>query len=102
MATIRIPVTLRYYTGGNSEIPVKGQTVGEAIAALTELYPLLHNHLFNEKEQLRPFVNLFLNDEDIRHLQGPDTPLQDGDRLILIPSLTGGSSDLPLLSHRFK
>ncbi len=100
MATIRIPATLRYYTGGNTEILVEGHTVGEAVDALTVLHPMLRKHLLNEKGQLRPFVNLFLNDEDIRFLQGVNTPLREDDHLILIPSITGGScSVLPVLSQ---
>lgn len=90
MATIRIPTPLRSYTEGNSEVLVKGSTVEEAMIGLTALYPSLHPHLFNESGELRPFVNLYLNQEDIRHLQGARTPLKEEDRLMLIPSIAGG------------
>jgi len=90
MATIRIPTPLRSYTGGNSEVLVKGSTVEEAMVGLTALYPSLRTHLFNESGELRPFVNLYLNQEDIRQLQGAKTPLKEEDRLMLIPSIAGG------------
>jgi adenylyltransferase/sulfurtransferase len=91
MATIRIPTPLRTYTGGSSEIDVKGVTVGEAMNDLTRLHPSLRPHLYNEAGELRPFVNLFLNKEDVRQLQGPSTPIKDGDKLLLIPSIAGGA-----------
>jgi molybdopterin converting factor small subunit len=58
------------------------------------LYPALRQHLFNGQGELRPFVNLFLNDEDVRHLQGLETRLEDKDRLMIIPSIAGGRSDV--------
>lgn len=91
MATIRIPTPLRAYTGGSSEIDVKGGTVGEAMDDLTRLHPSLRPHLYNETGELRPFVNLFLNQEDVRQLQGASTPIREGDRLLLIPSIAGGA-----------
>lgn len=90
MITIRIPTPLRSYTQGKNEITVEGKTVAEAMDSLTAQYPGLRQHLFNDAGQLRAFVNLFLNDEDIRHLQGVNTPLKDQDRLMLIPSIAGG------------
>jgi adenylyltransferase/sulfurtransferase len=90
MTTLRIPTPLRPYAEGQSEITVQGLTVGEALNDLVTQYPALKKHLFAETEELRPFVNLFLGDEDIRHLQGVDTPLKDGDKLMIIPSIAGG------------
>lgn len=90
MATIRIPTPLRIYTEGKSEVLVQGSTVGEAMDVLTTRYPSLRTHLFAENGELRPFVNLYLNEEDIRQLQGAKTPLNDEDRLMLIPSIAGG------------
>lgn len=90
MATIRIPTPLRIYTEGKSEVLVQGSTVGEAMDVLTIRYPSLRTHLFAENGELRPFVNLYLNEEDIRQLQGAKTPLKDEDRLMLIPSIAGG------------
>ena len=90
MTTLRIPTPLRPYAEGKSEITVQGLTVGEALNDLVTQYPALKKHLFAETEELRPFVNLFLGDEDVRHLQGVDTPLKDGDKLMIIPSIAGG------------
>ncbi len=88
--TIRIPTPLRPYTNGQNEIPVQGYTVGEALNHLTTLYPALRPHLFSSGGQLRAFVNLFLNEENIKDLQGTDTPIKESDRLMLIPSIAGG------------
>ena len=90
MTTIRIPTPLRPYTGGQAEVPVQGATVGAALGDLTERHPTLRQHLYTEGGDLRAFVNIFLNDEDIRQLRGPDTPLGETDRLMIIPSIAGG------------
>ena len=90
MATLRIPTPLRPYAEGQSEIKVQGATVGAALDDLVTRFPALKKHLFTEEDELRPFVNLFLGDEDVRHLQGVDTPLRDGDKLMIIPSIAGG------------
>jgi sulfur-carrier protein len=90
MATLRIPTPLRTYTGGNNEITVQGNTVGEALADLVTIYPALRPHLYNGEGTLRPFVNLFLGEENIKDLQGLATPVAESDRLLLIPSIAGG------------
>lgn len=90
MTTLRIPTPLRPYAEGQSEISVQGATVGEALDDLVSQFPALKKHLFSETGELRPFVNLFLGDEDVRHLQGAETPLKEGDRLMIIPSIAGG------------
>jgi molybdopterin synthase sulfur carrier subunit len=90
MTTLRIPTPLRPYAEGQSEISVSGATVGEALNDLVTQFPNLKKHLFSESDELRPFVNLFLGEEDIRHLQGVETPLKDGDKLMIIPSIAGG------------
>ena len=72
------------------EVTVKGNTVGDAMDDLMVQYPTLRPHLYNGNAELRPFVNLFLNEENIRELQGLATPLQETDRLMLIPSIAGG------------
>jgi len=90
MPAIRIPTPLRSYTAGQSEINVEGQNVGQAMDSLVKLHPSLRPHLYNTTGQLRPFVNLFLNEDNIKDLQGLETPLQEGDRLMLIPSIAGG------------
>lgn len=90
MSLLRIPTPLRPYANGQKEITVQAQTVGEALSILTDCYSGLRPHLFTPDGQLRAFVNLFLNDEDVRQLQGLDTPLKESDQLILIPSIAGG------------
>ena len=103
--TISIPTALRHFAGGNSSIPVEAATTGEALERLTSLHPELRKHLFDDKNELRSFVNVYLNDEDVRHRSGPRTPLNDGDTLMIVPSIAGGATpaaevkDLPELSH---
>ena len=89
MASIRIPTPLRAYTDGASSIDVAGSTVGEALFNLVEQHPDLRVHLFNDDE-LRSFVNIFIDDEDIRFLQGLETEIESGDSLRIIPSIAGG------------
>jgi len=91
MATLRIPTPLRPYAEGQSEVTVQGTTVSEALDDLTGRYPALRQHLFSEDGSLRAFVNLFLNDEDVRHLQGGETPIRESDRLMILPSIAGGT-----------
>ena len=91
MTILRIPTPLRPYADNRSQITLDGAaTVGAALRQLVEQYPALEKHLFDESGELRPFVNLYLNDEDIRYLQGAATPLNEGDRLTIIPSIAGG------------
>ena len=88
---VTIPTPLRGYAGGQKTINVEGQTVGEALQVLTTKYPNLRQHLFGEDGQLRSFVNVYLNDEDVRYLQKTDTPITALDRLSIVPSVAGGS-----------
>jgi molybdopterin synthase sulfur carrier subunit len=90
MTELRIPTPLRQYTDGVKQIDVQADTVGQAVEHLAQTYPALRTHLFSEAGELRAFVNLFLNDEDVRFLQGKDTPLKDGDKLMIVPSIAGG------------
>ena len=90
MTTLRIPTPLRTYTGGKSEVTVNGANITEALTDLTTQYPAIKPHLFNEGGDLRPFVNLFVGEKNIRDLQGVETPIKDGDKLMLIPSIAGG------------
>ncbi len=90
MATLRIPTPLRAYTGGQSDVTVNGVTAGAALSELTTQFPALKPHLFKEDGELRMFVNLFKGEENIKDLQGLETPLGAGDRLMIIPSIAGG------------
>jgi molybdopterin converting factor small subunit len=90
MPIIKLPSPFRSYTQGLLEVPVQGKTTGEAMQALVSLYPALKPHLFNSQDNLRPFVNLFLGETNIKDLQGLETRLEDGDVLRLVPSVAGG------------
>jgi len=94
MATLKIPSPLRTYSNGQAVVEVAGSTVSEALNSLVDQHPGLQQHLFNGQHDLRPFVNLYLNSEDIRHLQNLDTPLQAEDRLVIVPSIAGGLDQL--------
>ncbi|HTX91642.1 MAG TPA: ubiquitin-like small modifier protein 1 [Anaerolineales bacterium] len=93
MPVIRIPTPLRTYVNGQSEVTVQGKTVADAMENLLTQYPAMRPHLTSGDGQLRPFVNLFLGEANVRDLQGLETPLADGDRLLLIPSIAGGWED---------
>jgi adenylyltransferase/sulfurtransferase len=90
MATIRIPTPLRPYTNSQAEIKVSGATVGAVLTDLTTQHPALKQHLYSDSGELRAFVNIFLNEEDIRHIRGAETPVQEGDKLMIVPSIAGG------------
>jgi adenylyltransferase/sulfurtransferase len=90
MTTLRIPTPLRAYTSGKSEVTVTGGNISEALTDLTTQFPAIKPHLFNETGDLRPFVNLFVGESNIKDLQGVDTPIKEGDKLMLIPSIAGG------------
>ncbi|MBI5666734.1 MAG: MoaD/ThiS family protein [Chloroflexi bacterium] len=90
MATIKIPTPLRVYTGSQPQVNVNGVTVGAALEDLTARYPELRPHLFNGGE-LRNFVNVFLDDEDVRFLDGLNTEIEADANLRIIPSIAGGS-----------
>src|SRR6185436_3561219 len=81
MPVLRIPTPLRPYTSGKSEVSVGGSNVAEALTDLTTQFPTIRPHLFNEGGELRPFVNLFLGENNIKDLQGVNTPIADGDKL---------------------
>ncbi len=89
--TIAIPTALRQFAGGQSEVKVEAATAGEALNLLTASYAELRRHLFNDQDALRNFINVYLNDEDIRHRNGPDTPVKDGDTILIVPSIAGGA-----------
>ena len=88
---IMIPTALRAYSGGNGAVDVTGGTVGEALEALTEQHSGLRKHLRTGDEKLRSFVDVYLNDEDIRYLDKEGTAISDGDTLTIVPSIAGGS-----------
>ncbi|MDR2643672.1 MAG: MoaD/ThiS family protein [Planctomycetaceae bacterium] len=90
LVTIQLPTALRTFTDGLSEIKVEAATVDESLVKLTELYIDLKRHLFDDDGKLRSFVNVFLNDENIRTVDGFVTPVKSGDTIMLIPAIAGG------------
>ena len=90
MAKVLIPTPLRQYAGKNNSVEAAGATVGEVLGALTAEHPDLRRHLYNDEGKLRSFVNVYLNDEDIRYLSKDATPVKDGDTLSIVPSIAGG------------
>ena len=89
MATIKIPSPLRAYTSNQANIEVAGSTIGAALDDLTGQYPDLRPHLY-DGDQLRNFVNVFLEDEDVRFLDGLETEIEADASLRIIPSIAGG------------
>jgi molybdopterin converting factor small subunit len=90
VSTVRIPPTLRTATGGEKRVEVGGTTVREVVSALVVAHPGLEAQLIGQDGNLNPFVNAFLNDTDIRHLDGLDTPVGERDTLSLLPAMAGG------------
>jgi molybdopterin/thiamine biosynthesis adenylyltransferase/rhodanese-related sulfurtransferase/molybdopterin converting factor small subunit len=108
---IIIPTALRQFAGGNSEIQVEAKTAGEALEQLTARHTELRRHLYNDQNRLRNFVTVYVNEEDIRHVDGPDTLVKDGDTVMIVPAIAGGATteenvsapstahELPALTH---
>ena len=100
MPTIRIPTPLRPFTNGATEVAIAGTTVAEAMRDLTAQHPQLQQHLYGSDGELRAFVNIFLDSEDVRHLQGTATPLPASARLRIVPSVAGGTKMQTSSVHR--
>lgn len=93
---IHIPTPLRAYTGGLETVDIAGATVDAVFQQLTVTYPELKQHLFTQEGKLRSFVNVYLNDDDIRYLQSKEeTVVKETDELTIIPSIAGGTSCRP-------
>jgi sulfur-carrier protein len=90
MATIRIPPVLRAKTGGEPEVEAGGSNVGEVLRSLTAEHPDTESQLFDSEGDLNRYVNVYLNDEDVRVLQGLDTSVSDGDTVVILPAMAGG------------
>jgi len=92
---IHIPTPLRAYTEKQETVSVEGTTVAEALAALTAKFPAMQAHLYSPEGKLRSFVNIYLNDEDVRYLPAGDaTTVSATDELTIIPSIAGGSTNV--------
>jgi len=92
MAKVLIPTPLRQFTGKQDSVTVPGGTVGEVLTALTAQFPDLRKQIFTEEGKVRSFVNVYLNDEDIRYMSKDATSAKDGDTISLVPSIAGGST----------
>jgi sulfur-carrier protein len=90
MATVRIPPVLRPQTGGQPEVQADGSNVGEVLRALVAAHPGTETQLFGEDGDLNRYVNVYLNDEDVRVLDGLDTSVAEGDTVVILPAMAGG------------
>ena len=90
MAKILIPTPLRQFVEKKDSVELSGATVGDLLAALTSQYSDLRRHLFSDEGKLRSFVNIYVNDEDIRYLNKNATPVKDSDTVSIVPSIAGG------------
>ena len=90
MSTVKIPPVLRPSTGGAKEVEADGLTVGDVLRSLAEQHPATRSQLFSEAGDLNRYVNVYLNDEDVRVLDGLDTQVGTGDTLVILPAMAGG------------
>jgi molybdopterin synthase sulfur carrier subunit len=92
VSTVKIPPVLRAHTGGEKEISARGSDVGEVLRAVATEHPATESQLFAEDGQLNRYVNVYLNDEDVRVLAGLDTPVGADDTLVILPAMAGGTA----------
>lgn len=90
MATVKIPPVLRAQTGGEAAVAARGRTVGEVLRAVAEAHPGTSAQLFSQEGELNRYVNVYLNDEDVRVLDGLDTAAADSDTVVILPAMAGG------------
>jgi sulfur-carrier protein len=90
MATIKIPPVLRPSVGGEKEVQAEGGNVGDVLRSLADLHPATQQQLFSADGQLNRYVNVYLNDEDVRVLEGLDTGVGEADTLVILPAMAGG------------
>ena len=88
---VMIPTPLRAYAGKQESVQLQAATVGEALSALTSQFGELKRHLYSSDGRLRSFVNVYVNDEDIRYLQKDQTAVREGDTVSIVPSIAGGA-----------
>ena len=93
MAKILIPTPLRQFAGAHDSVEIAASTVGQALTALTTQFGDLRKHLYNDEGKLRSFVNVYVNDEDIRYMQKEQTPVREGDTISIVPSIAGGAGN---------
>jgi sulfur-carrier protein len=89
---VNLPTVLRPHAGGAKVVPVEGATVGEVLVALADRYPGLSGQVIDEDGTLHKFVNVYVNDDDVRYLSSLDTPVSDGDEISILPAVAGGAT----------
>jgi sulfur-carrier protein len=90
VSTVKIPPVLRSSTGGEKEVSAEGGTVGDVLRSLAATHPATESQIFSEEGSLNRYVNVYLNDEDVRVLDGLETPVKDSDTLVILPAMAGG------------
>jgi len=90
MPTVKIPPVLRSQTGGEAQVAADGATVGEVLNSLADNHPDTEAQLFSPERELNRYVNVYLNDEDVRVLDGLDTAVSEGDTVVILPAMAGG------------
>ena len=90
MKTLLIPTALRGFVDGHASVEVSGATVGETLADLTNKYPDIKRHIYDNDDRPRSFINIYLGEDNVKALQGLDTPVKDGAELMLVPAIAGG------------
>jgi MoaD family protein len=90
VSTVKIPPVLRSSTNGEKEVAAEGGTVGDVLRSLAEQHPATQSQLFSETGELNRYVNVYLNDEDVRVLDGLDTSVKESDTLVILPAMAGG------------
>jgi molybdopterin converting factor small subunit len=91
MITLLIPTALRPFVDGKSSVEVNGETVSAAITGLTAQYPDIKRHIYDENGEIRSFINFYLGENNIKSIQGLETPVKEGDEVMLVPAIAGGS-----------
>jgi molybdopterin synthase sulfur carrier subunit len=91
VSTVKIPPVLRSYTGGEKEVDAEGANVGDVLRSVASQHPDTESQLFAETGELNRYVNVYLNDEDVRVLEGLDTPVGGSDTVVILPAMAGGS-----------
>jgi molybdopterin converting factor small subunit len=92
MATVKIPPVLRPSVGGEREVSASGSSVGEVLSSLAEQHPATQSQLFGQDGSLNRYVNVYLNDEDVRVLEGLETTVGESDTLVILPAMAGGAA----------
>ncbi|HVX22252.1 MAG TPA: ubiquitin-like small modifier protein 1 [Acidimicrobiales bacterium] len=87
---VRLPTVLRQQAGGQSTVSLDAATIGEVLAGLVAQYPGMSGQLLNDDGTLHRFVNVYVNDDDVRYLSALDTPVKDGDEVSILPAVAGG------------